>query len=108
MKTLQIKAYRDHRGPMFILTVPNVAQTRKGAIEKAIEEVVCKMISICMDSPDKPHLKVDLKIRYDSENYKYSFCMYDDNKLNKLKNELLSHDTLKKAGIQQMSIKQTL
>lgn len=108
MKNLLIKAYRDNRGPMFILTVPIPDELRRRTVEQAIDEVVSKMISICMESPDKPHLKVDLKIRYDSDYYKYSFCVSDDQKLSTLKNELLSHETLRNAGIQQIALKQTL
>lgn len=108
MKALQIKAYRDRRGPIFILSIPGITHANRHQIERSIECVVSKVVGLCIESRDKPRLKVDLKIKYDQQSYKYSFCMFDDQKLSTLKNELLTNDILKNAGIKQMNVKLTL
>lgn len=105
MKNMKITAYKEREGPQFTLFVPINDPKNSWRINSAIEDVIFNVID---KQPEKRTLKVDLKVKYDSESKSYSFLMSDDKGIKALKQELLNNKILMSAGIKERVLGQKL
>ena len=105
MKNMKITAYKERKGPQFTLFVPITDTKNSWRINSAIEDVIFNVID---KQPEKSTLKVDLRVKYDSESKSYSFLMADDKGIKALKQELLNNEILMSAGIKERVMGQKL
>lgn len=105
MKNMKITAYKERKGPQFALFVPINDPKNSWRINSAIEDVIFNVID---KQPEKRTLKVDLRVKYDSESKSYSFLMSDDKGIKALKQELLNNKILMSAGIKERVLGQKL
>ena len=105
MKNMKITAYKERKGAQFTLFVPITDPKNNRRINSAIEDVIFNVID---KQPEKRTLKVDLRVKYDSESKSYSFLMADDKGIKALKQELLNNEILISAGIKERVIGQKL
>ena len=70
MKSMKIMAYKERRGPLFTLVIPLMDSNTSWKIKAAIEEVIFNVID---KQPENRTLRVDLRVKYDSNSKSYSF-----------------------------------
>lgn len=105
MKSMKIMAYKERRGPLFTLVIPLMDSNTSWKIKAAIEDVIFNVID---KQPENRTLKVDLRVKYDSNSKSYSFLMFDDKGIKTLKQELLCNKVLIQAGIKEQVIRHKL